>query len=122
MSGPRCPITGRTIASSTSGRTSVGPGRKNRPNSMGFVTVALIGSGNGIRRCPNAVDVAKILRLSPSGKRSSKVAPQEVDAAAGRPEVDAPDGGDATRSGKRPVHSPASLLDAISRHDPCFAG
>ena len=47
-------------------------------------------SGNGIRRCPNAVDRAKIPRPSPSGKRSLKVAPPEVDAAAGRPEVDAP--------------------------------
>jgi hypothetical protein len=74
----------------TSGRTSVGPGRKNRPNSMGFVTITLIGSGNGIRRGPNAVDRAKILRSRPPGKRSRKVAPREVDAAAGRPEVDAP--------------------------------
>src|SRR5690606_41908898 len=44
-SGPRWPIIGPTCASSTSGSTSVGPGRKNRPNggSSTFGTVAVSG-------------------------------------------------------------------------------
>ena len=33
-SGPRWPMTGRAMAASTSGCTSVGPGRKNRPKSV----------------------------------------------------------------------------------------
>jgi hypothetical protein len=78
---------------------------------MGFVTITLIGSGNGIRRCPNAVDRAKILRSSPSGKRSLKVAPPEVDAAAGRPEVDAPVSADAARSVRtRSIHQRACSM------------
>jgi hypothetical protein len=50
---------------------------------MGFVMVVSKGSGSRARRCPDAVDRAKIPLWSPSGKRSAKRACREVDAVAG---------------------------------------
>jgi hypothetical protein len=73
--------------------------------------VVSTGASHGIRRCPNAVDAAKILRSSPPGKRFRKVASLEVDAAAGSSEVDA---SARPRRRARRERTRAILLRAIS--------